>query len=84
MKLTMKTGHPVMNNERVIEGDSIRFVTEDGRDMFEVAIGSDGSSLEVRAVDACKVDGELHAGVLEIRPKVANAVVLRTPRYNEA
>lgn len=83
MALKMQTGHNVFKNVRDIEGDAVRFMTPDDRCMFEVRICADGRSIEVTAVDACQVDGVLYAGVLEIRPKVANSLVLRTPLYDD-
>ena len=82
MKLRLETGHPVTKDVKEVASDRVRFVAEDGRTMFEVIGNKDGRSLEVRAVDTCKVDGILYAGTLEIVPKCGNVVIVRTEKYD--
>lgn len=59
-----------------VEGESVRFVAEDGREMFEILLGKDGHSIEVRGVTSCKVDGVLYHEHLAIHPRAANNVII--------
>lgn len=61
----------------------VSFVTEDERVMFEVTAGKDGRSLEIRAVDTCRVGGELYSDRMEVLPIVSNVVEIRTRKYEE-
>lgn len=80
--LRMFTGHSVTHDEKEIEGRSIRFKTEDGRCMFEIRCGDDGRSIEVMAVDVCKVGDVLFDTRLTISPRVTNHVIVKTSEYN--
>lgn len=59
-----------------IEGHLVRILAEDGRDMFEVRLGEDGHSIEVRGVTCCKVGGVLYREHLVIEPRSANVVII--------
>lgn len=80
MKLHIETGDTVTADNERVEGNSVRFVTEDGRTMFEVSAGTDGRSLEVRAVDSTRVNGEVFDARLEVLPNVTNSITVRTRR----
>ena len=80
----IETGHALRGNIEKIESNSVRFVAEDGLTMFEVSVGDDGRSIEVRGVDSCKVDGVMYAGSIDVRPKVANCVDVCARRYDDA
>ncbi|KQP36109.1 hypothetical protein [Pseudorhodoferax sp. Leaf274] len=82
MGLHIEIGHPVTKDVKLIEGKLVRFADENGRTMFEVSIRPDGRSLDVRAVEVTKHDGELYESTLEIRPAAANCVRISTPRYD--
>jgi hypothetical protein len=84
MALHIETGHPVSADVKVLEETTVRFVTDDGHCMFEVTAGKDGRSLEVRAVEVTKVGGVIYAGLLDVRPNVANSVTVLTRRYDDA
>lgn len=84
MTLHIETGHPLTGDDaKWLEVGAVRFVTEDGRTMFEVKAGKDGRSLEIRAVDTTRVDGVLYAGLLDVRPIVANSIRVFVRRYDE-
>lgn len=80
--MKIATGHPVTADEIVHDFKAVRFLTDDGRPMFEVSIGSDGRSIEVRGVDTYKFDGVIYTEALEIRPRYANSVEVRTLPYD--
>ena len=82
MTLRIQVGDYVANEEKTIEGDVIRFVTEDGRAMFDVYIGKDGRSIEVGAPQVTKVDGVIYDSKLEVLPRATNRIVIRTSRYD--
>ena len=81
MALKIQSGHPVTDDVQDVEGQFVRFMTEDGRAMFEVHAGKDGRSIEVRAIQATKVDGVIYDTILNICPKSSNAVDIFTQRY---
>ena len=77
----METGHPVSADVAQVAGDRIRFVNQDGRCLFEIRIGRDQASIEVRAVDTHKVGDVIHDGVLFIHPISSDLITLSTPAY---
>lgn len=77
----IETGHPVTKDVEPVNGHAVRFIAEDGRCMFEVRCGKDGRSLEVSAIDTCKVDGRLYSSSLAICPNAANSVRVETKLY---
>ena len=82
--LHLETGHVVTKDMRRIEGETtIRFVTEDGRCMFEVRAGKDGRSINVRGVEVTSVDGVMYSECIDIRPCVANSVDVMVRKYDE-
>ena len=84
MALHIETGHPLTVDVKKLDAKAVRFVTDDGRCMFEVTTGKDGRSIEVRAVETTKVGGAIYESLLDVRPNVANSVTILTRRYEEA
>jgi hypothetical protein len=82
MKLKIQTGHELTNNVKPVNSDRVRFVAEDGRTMFEVKTNDDGTSIDVRSVDTCRINGVLYDGTLELAPRCANVVTIRSPKYS--
>ncbi len=81
--MKIATGHPVSADQVIHDFKEVRFLTDDGRPIFEVRIGADGRSIEVRGVDSYKHDGTIYTEALEIRPRYANGVEIRTLPYEE-
>lgn len=81
--LKMRVGHRLLKDVQDVPGKSISFYAEDGRTMFEVTVGSDGRSIEVRGVDNCIVDGVLHSNFFHVVPRAANSVTILCPKYEE-
>ncbi len=79
--MRIESGHPVTADVRKIEGRAVRFVSDDGKTVFEVIANADGTSIEVRSVEAFKVDGQIYGGLLDVRPVCANVVEVRARRY---
>lgn len=84
MTLHIESGHPVMADARRVSGDKVRFVTEDGRTMFEVGVGRDGRSIEVSGVETTKHDGQIYDCWLLVQPIGANRVTIRTVKYKDS
>lgn len=55
----------------------VEFRAEDGRTMFAVTPLSDGTSIDVRAIEDCEVDRIYYSARLAIEPQVSNVVVVR-------
>lgn len=83
MTLHIESGHPYMADVKNVAGNFVRIVTEDGRTMFEVTVGKDGRSIEIRGVECCKVDGAIYAEQLSIQPNSSNSVTIRPVLYEE-
>lgn len=66
----------------ITEG-SVQFIAEDGRTMFDVRPQDDGRSIEIRGVTLCRVAGVLYSSTLELRPVVANVVIVRARQYDD-
>lgn len=62
--------------------DRVRFVAPDGRDMFEVKIGDDGISIEVRGITSTRIDGVLYREQFNIEPHCSNCVTIRAKKYD--
>lgn len=74
MKLRIESGHPMMTNVEAVSGSLVRFVTEDGRTMFEVSSGEDGRSIEVRALETI---ADLTDECVTLRYELARAIAQR-------
>jgi hypothetical protein len=72
----------VLDGYEESEATDAKFVADDGRDMFSVSIGKDGRSLEVRALNCCKVDGVLYSTQILVIPQVSNSVRIEAARYD--
>ena len=79
--MKIETGHKVTADAAPVAGDRVRFVTNDGRTIFEVTCGEDGHSIEVRGVETFKVGKVVYDGCIEIRPQCANAVWIQARPY---
>ena len=80
--MTMRTGLKCMKNTKVINGDAISFIAEDGREMFQIKAGEDGASIEVRAVEFCRVGGVLYGSQISINPIVSNSIIVSVTPYD--
>jgi hypothetical protein len=83
MPLHIETGHPITNDIQVLPVKGVRFVTDDNRTMFEVHIGQDGRSIEVRGVDVTKVGDMLYGSSLAACPEAANSLMICVLPYDE-
>lgn len=81
MPLHIESGHPITKDVQVLPINGVRFVTDDNRTMFEVHIGRDGKSIEVRGVDATRVDDLLYGSSLAACPNAANSLTIRVLPY---
>lgn len=79
--MKIATGHPVSDDEIIHDFKEVRFLTDDGKPVFEVSIGEDGRSIEVRGVNTYTFDGSIYTEALEIRPRYTNSVEIRTVLY---
>lgn len=59
----------------------VRFLTDDGRCVFEVSMHDDGS-LDVRAIDVTNINGVLRDTILQVSPRATNSIVVSTSAYN--
>ena len=65
-----------------LEDNTVSVVAEDGRTMFEIILGKDGHSIEVRSFAACKVGGILYDSRLLVQPESVSAVVIQARPYD--
>jgi hypothetical protein len=82
VSLHIETGHPITNDVDILAAKSVRFVTDDGRTMFEVHIGQDGRSIEIRGVDVTKVEDLIYSSSLVACPNASNSLTIRTLLYD--
>lgn len=80
-RLSIQSGHPVTCDVAAVPGRFVRFVTEDGRCMFEVGADDSGRGIEVRGVEVCKVGGVVYSESLSVEPNSSNGVTIRTKEY---
>lgn len=80
--MKIQTGHPVMGNVQDVRGNSVRFINDEGRWLFEVQICKDGTSIQVRGVESHMIGDEIHVNSMTIEPKYSNCVVIRTLPYD--
>lgn len=81
--MKIQSGHPLVGDVARVVGKSVRFVCDDDRVMFEVHVGTDGKSIEIRAVENCKVGGILYSSRLLIEPNVSNSITVSVARYDD-
>lgn len=82
-QLRIESGHPVTSDAAPVPGDRVRFMTPDGRCMFEVRVGDDGRSIEVHGVETARVDGVLYSETLLVQPCAWNSVNITTKEYGK-
>lgn len=82
-QLHIEIGNSFQGNVDKVDSDRVRFVTEDGRTMFEVCVSDKPNRIEVRGVESCRIDGVLFSELLTVRPQCANVVKIETIKYNE-
>lgn len=80
--MRIESGHQMMGDVADVSGDRVRFVTDDGRTMFEVSVGKDGRSIEVRCVDTAMVNGVLYGTALCVIPRVTNSLTVAAIPYD--
>jgi hypothetical protein len=83
MPLHIETGHPVTKDIQVLPVKDVRFVTDDGKTLFEVSIGKDGRSIQIRGVDVTKVGDMLYGSSLAACPEALNSLSIRTLPYDD-
>ena len=76
------TGGSYGIEKKNVEGNTVSVVAEDGRTMFEVILGRDGHSIEVRSFAACKVNGILYDSRMLVQPESASGVVIQARPYD--
>ena len=81
--LHIETGHPITKDVQHLDAKGVKFVTEDGRTMFEVHAGKDGTSIEVRGVDVTRVENVLYDSKLAACPNASNSLTIRVCRYDD-
>lgn len=81
--MRIESGHQMMNNVAKVDGDYVRFVSDDGRTLFEVRIQKGGASLEVRGVDNAMINGVLYSTALCVIPHVTNSVTVAAIPYDQ-
>jgi hypothetical protein len=72
MSLHIETGHRITDNVDILAAKGVRFVTDDGRTRFEVRIGQDGRSIEIKSVRLSLV----------ACPNASNSLTIRTLPYD--
>jgi len=82
MSLHIETGHPITDDVDILAAKSVRFVTDNGRTMFEVHIGQDGRSIDIRGVDVTKVEDLIYSSSLVACPNASNSLTIRTLLYD--
>ncbi len=81
--MKIATGHTVTNDQVVHDFKEVRFLNDAGEPMFEVRIGQDGRSIEVRGINTHSMNGKIYTETLEIRPRYANLVEVRALPYDQ-
>jgi hypothetical protein len=80
--LHIETGHPITKDVERLDAKGVRFVAEDGRTMFEVHVGKDGTSIEIRGVDVTHVENVLYDSRLAACPNASNSLTIRVCPYD--
>jgi hypothetical protein len=78
--MKMQAGCQVLGDARAVPGQSISFVNDEGRVVFEVSVRSE-TSIEVRGGDLIKHDDVIYSELLSIRPRYANSVEVHRLPY---
>lgn len=82
MSIHIETGHPVTQDTEIIDAKIVRFVNNDSRTLFEVGIGKDSKSIEIRGIDVVRVDGKLYGSYLAALPNAANSLTIELRPYD--
>ena len=81
--MKIRTGMRLMDDLVDVPGDRVVFVTDDGDEMFEVRIGKNGKSIDIRGIDDCRVNGEIYSCALDIKPHVSNSITIAVRPYEK-
>lgn len=80
----IETGNTIQNNRRILDGASDVSFVVNNRTVFEVSIGKDGKSIEIRSIDYVKIDGVVYDHLkVSVRPVAANCVTMSLLPYQE-
>lgn len=79
--MKIATGHTITKNQVDHDFTQVRFLCDDGSPVFEVSIGVDGRSIEVRGVGSYSHGGYVYVEPLEISPIYSNVIEIRTRKY---
>lgn len=79
--MRIETGHRVSADVAPVTGNRVRFVTDDGKTIFEVTCGKDNHSIEVRGVETFKVGKVVYDSCFVIKPQCANVVSVQAIPY---
>jgi hypothetical protein len=71
----IETGHSITKDTQVLVGiKDVRFVVGD-HTMFEVSVGKDGKSIEIRSIEYVAIDGICYDRLkVSVQPVAANCV----------
>ncbi len=64
-----------------IPGNRVRFVTADGKQVFEIVANPDGHSISVRAIDTFKVGAQLYQPRISVVPECSNSIKVAVTPY---
>ena len=79
----IETGSALTDNLKTLDSDTVRFVSDDGRTMFEVSWNTDGKSIDVRGAETSTHNGVLLSERLDLRLRCANVVTVMARPYAE-
>lgn len=79
MKMYVGNNH---KDGQALDARFIRFVTDDGREAFEVRPGKDGRSVEIRGIDTFFVNHVAYGAALTVAPEVSNFVIVQAREYD--
>jgi hypothetical protein len=81
--LHIESGDNYTKDVKIVPGQSVRFVRQDGTTMFRVQAEANGRHIRITAVNSTFIDGKWHQTELKIMPLVSNVVVIGTMRQGE-
>jgi hypothetical protein len=75
ISMHIETGHSITKDEKVLAGiKSVRFVVGD-QTVFEVSVGKDEKSIEIRSAGYVAIDGVVYDPLeMSVKPVAANCV----------
>lgn len=83
MKLKIRDGHAVLNGDKTeysMPSGTMDIIAEDGRTLFGLTLGKDGT-LRIDAGTTCKVDSGILDDRFTIKPVSSNVIELTKPLY---